>query len=330
MIEPIELGWTPTPLEPLVGPSRRLGVELWVKRDDLTGMGLSGNKVRKLRFLFAEARRQGATSVITCGGIQSNHCRATAVAARRLGFRPILLLRGVPPDAARTDGNLLLARMLGAEIHWTDHEGYRNRAERMAGIAAVLRANGERPYIIDEGGSSAVGSLGFVEAGRELARQCDSQGLAVDTVICAVGSGGTLAGLALAGLSARVLGIAVCDDRAHFVETVRRIGSAATERFGLELPPVGARWDVVEGYQGRGYGLSSPPELASQVRLCRDTGIFVDPVYTGKAWYALERMLTEDRTALGRRIVFWHTGGLFGLFGRGTELSQAADACDGS
>ena len=329
MIDSLPLGWTPTPLEPLPVPSQRLGVELWVKRDDLTGLGLSGNKVRKLRFLFAQAQEEGASVVITCGGIQSNHCRATAVAACRQGLKVVLLLRGAAPAPAQTDGNLLLARMLGAEIHWVDHAGYRQRDTHMAALAESQRERGETPYIIPEGGSNAVGALGFVEAGRELAAQCGELGLRPDTVICAVGSGGTLAGLALAGLSPRVLGIAVCDDRAHFVGRVQEIGAQARLRFGLDLPDPGERWDVIEGFQGRGYGLSTPRELACQVRLTRETGLFLDPVYTGKAWFALEQLVQGSPDLLGRRIVFWHTGGVFGLFGRGAELVAASATCAG-
>ncbi len=318
MIEPLPLGRLDTPLEPLPAASARLGVEVWVKRDDLTGLGLSGNKVRKLRHLLAEARALGATCVITCGGIQSNHCRATAVAARIVGLRPVLLLRGTPPRVP--DGNLLLDHVLGAEIHWTSPEGYRQRGERMAEIAARLTARGERPHVIPEGGSNARGALGFVDAGRELTAQCAARSLAFDTVVCAVGSGGTVAGLALADLAPRVLGVAVCDDRATFRRRVQEIGLAA-ERFGLRLPPPGERWEIIEGFVGRGYALSTPDELRGLATVARESGLLLDPVYTGKAWAGLEAMGAAG--ALGRRTLFWHTGGLFGLFGRGVEVAAA-------
>ncbi|MCK6501830.1 D-cysteine desulfhydrase family protein [Myxococcota bacterium] len=318
MIPPLSLSRADTPLQRLERPSRRLGIDVWVKRDDLTGSGLSGNKVRKLDFLLAQAVEQGADTVITCGGIQSNHCRATAVAARQLGLHPVLLLRGQPDGDP--DGNLLLDRILGATLHWTDAQGYARRDQRMAELARDLRAAGRRPFVIPEGGSNAVGALGYVRAGRELTAQAIARGLSFDSVVCAVGSGGTLAGLAMAGLDARVLGVAVCDDRATFRARVQAI-AAEGAALGLRLPDAG--WDVLEGHQGRGYGLATPEELAIQVRFARETGIFLDPVYTGKAWCAIEHLAATDPGRLGGRVLFWHTGGLFGLFGRGGELVAA-------
>jgi len=315
---PLPLMGGATPLEPLPGPTRRLGVELWVKRDDLTGMGLSGNKVRKLALLMAEAQSAGATTVITCGGIQSNHCRATAVAARRLGLHPVLLLRGEPPTTgAGLDGNLLLDVMLGAEIHWCTPEGYADRDARMAEISA---ARPEKSFVIPEGGSNATGALAFALAAEELKHQAEDEGVGFDTVIVPVGSGGTVAGLAMGGLSSRVLGIAVCDSRAHFRERVEALAASAGDRFGTEL---GSDWDIDDGHIGRGYGLTTPEELRIQARFTQETGQFLDPCYTGKAWVAVESMLEDNTRSLGRRVLFWHTGGAFGLFGRGAELHAA-------
>lgn len=318
MIEPLQLAQQPTPLQPLRRLSAELGVELWIKRDDLTGAGLAGNKVRKLEYLLADAIAQGATAVVTCGGIQSNHCRATALAARMVGLRPVLLLRGTPPEPAQLDGNLLLDTILGAEIRWTDPDGYQRRDALMADIADELRAAGEVPYVIPEGGSSALGAMGFVRAGQELAAQCDALGMSFDTVVSATGSGGTLAGLAMSGLPSRVLGVAVCDDRAYFRAKVEAIAAEA----GRSLSE---GWDVLEGAQGRGYGLSTPEELRAQVRMAREEGILLDPVYTGKAWCGLLALLRRDPAALGGRVLLWHTGGLFGAFGRGAEYAQALE-----
>jgi len=312
-----------TPIHPLKRASARLGVDIWIKRDDLTGFGVSGNKVRKLEYLMAEAVAAGADTVVTCGGIQSNHCRATAVAARQLGLDPVLLLRsttGKPPEVA--ESNLLLDVLLGADLRWTDHAGWRQRDALMADIAETLRADGRVPYVIPEGGSNAVGSLGYVRAGRELAAQELAEGVRFDTVIHATGSGGTLAGLALAGLDAQVLGVCVCDDEDYFRARVQAIAEDA-RRFGLTLPPAGERWDALGGYQGRGYALSRPEELRELAQLAREEGIFLDPVYTGKAWYALADTLRRDPTAFGAQILFWHTGGAFGLFGRGQEIQDA-------
>ena len=326
-LAPLDLRHRDTPLEHLARTSERLGVEIWVKRDDRTGLGLSGNKVRKLAWLLAEARAQGATTILTTGGIQSNHCRATAVACRQLGLRPALLLRGVAPDAHEIDGNLLMDLVLGARVRWCTPEGYRQRDARLQDWAEELRAAGERPFIIPEGGSNALGALGFIEAAREVRAQARAAGVAFDSVWCGVGSGGTLAGLAL-GLRGgpRVVGVAVCDDRPTFRSRVEEIAAHAAA-WGHTLDPAGDdTWDVHEGAQGRGYGLSTPDELRTQVAFSRETGLFLDPVYTGKTWGALERAVEAQPDRVGRRALFWHTGGAFGLFGRGGELAAALGA----
>lgn len=308
----LPLAQRPTPVERLDRLSADLDLDLWVKRDDLTGLGLSGNKVRKLEYLLAEAVERGCDTVITCGGIQSNHARATALACRRLGLRPQLLLRGEAPEAP--DGNLLLDHLLGASISWCTPDEYRHeRNERMAAMARAVEAAGGRPYVVPEGGSNGLGSLGFAAAADEVR----DQGHAFDHVFVAVGSGGTLAGLAMGADIGRLHGIAVCDDRAYFVDVVERIGREAAPF--RQLPPVGSRWDVVEGYQGPGYGIATPDVWADIRTMAQREGLLLDPVYTGKAWHAL---VQEARAGRVRgRVLFWHTGGAFGLFGRGAELS---------
>jgi len=209
--------------------------------------------------------------------------------------------------------------LLDAEIHWVDDAGYLNRDAVMHEIAEDLKIRGERPYVICEGGSNALGALGFVEAGKELIDQSREIGLEFDTVICATGSGGTLAGLAMSGLPADILGVAVCDTSKYFIDRVNDIGRDA-KRFGKTLPKHG--WDVLDGFQGEGYGLATAAELEEQTEFARATGLFLDPVYTGKAWGALMHLLTTRSERVGDRIVFWHTGGLFGLFGRGAEYQH--------
>jgi D-cysteine desulfhydrase len=291
----------PTPLVPLRRLSRELGVDLWCKRDDLTGVGLTGNKVRKLELLLADALAQGARTVVTTGGIQSNHARATAVAARQLGLRPVLLLRG--DDPGPPEANLLLDRLLGAEIHWCTPEEYRtNRDERMARIARDLGG----AYVIPEGGSNGLGSLGYVRAAEEVAAEAR-----FDHVVVAVGSGGTLAGLAMGPDLGFVHGVAVCDDRAYFSARVQAIAAEA----GL---PLSDRWEVVEGYQGPAYGVATPEVWDTIALVARAEGLLLDPVYTGKAMHALVSEVRSGRWT--GRILFWHTGGIFGLFGRGAEV----------
>ncbi len=324
----MELACLPTPVHPLPRAGRDLGgAQLYVKRDDLTGFALSGNKVRKLEFALAEAVDQQATVLITCGGVHSNHARATAVAAARLGLRCHLVLRGQPPSVY--DGNTLIDWLVGAEFTFITPDDYRLRRDIiMAEIAAGLERQGERPYVIPEGASNALGAVGNLVAGREIVRQEEELGLSFDTIVVAVGSGGTYAGLYLArklyGLRARVLGINVCDDAAYFV---RRIGDILEEfcrRFQVDVPWAAEEIEIVDGYVGLGYGLSRPEELALIRRVARQEGLLLDPVYTGKAMFGLLDLARQGRFRRGENVLFLHTGGGFDLFPIREELTKGA------
>ena len=301
----VTLARLPTPIEPLPGISKALGIEVHVKRDDLTGFGLSGNKVRKLTHLLEEARQFGADTVITTGGLQSNHCRATAVAARRMGLTPVLFLRGQPGE--QLDGNLLLSTLLGAKIHYLTHDDYRHERDlRMAVYAQQLREAGRVPYVIPEGGSNPLGCQAYIDAADELGEE------QFDHTFVAVGSGGTLAGLAMSSLKGQLHGVAVCDDRPFFENRVRDLAHAS----GRDLR---ASWRVDDRYRGPGYGLADGP-IWQDIRLAaRADGLLLDPCYTGKAFHALAEHARQG--ALHGRVLFWHTGGGFGLFGRGSELA---------
>ena len=317
MLRPLSLARLPTPLAPLHRASARLGAEIWVKRDDLTGGLLQGNKVRKLDCLMADAARKGARTVLTTGAITSNHCRATASAARELGLHPVLLLRGSRPELPQ--GNLLLNALLGAEIHLVDAAGYARRDQILQQLAS--EAASQPAYIIPEGGSNGVGALGYVQAALELQIQCLREGVSFDTIVIATGSGGTLAGLAAGGLDAFIQAVAVCDNTAYFQAKALEIGAQLKALCGRAVPPPGQGWDVIDRFKGAGYGLSRPEELAEAALLAREEGLIVDPVYTGKAWFALAEQLRQDSASLGRRVLFWHTGGSYGLFGREAELA---------
>jgi D-cysteine desulfhydrase len=318
--ERIPLANLPTPLERLERLSAQFGVELWVKRDDLTGAELSGNKVRKLEFLFAEAREKGADHVITCGGAQSNHCRATALAAAKLGLRSTLLLRVPDPSQPPpVEANILLDKLCGAEIRFVSREEYARRVELFPVVAEELRKAGRKPYVIPEGGSNPIGAWGYVRAIEELRAQLPPGPV---TIVYAAGSGGTgagiILGIKLAGLrDARAVGVNVCDDREYFVREIGQIVEGAITKWRLEVAFDRKEIEILDGYVGRGYALSRPEELSLIRDVARSEGIVLDPVYTGKAFYGMR----EHARELGPRIVFMHTGGIFGLFPKAAELA---------
>ena len=318
----LDLARTGTPLEALPRTSAALGVEILVKRDDLTGAELTGNKVRKLEFLLADALDQGADTVITCGGEQSNHARATALAAARVGLRCRLVLRTDDPAAPpATTANILLDRLAGARIRWISRPDWARRNELMAEEAAAVAADGGRPYVIPEGGSNALGAWGYIACAHELADDLAAYPVRPTTIVHAAGSGGTAAGLVmgarLAGLhdrDVRVAAVNGCDDRGYFVEIVTRLCAEQTARWSLPVTIGPDDVDIVDGHVGLGYAKSRPEELATIRDLCRRDGLVLDPVYTGKAFHGLVTELARDPRRFGERIVFVHTGGIFGLF----------------
>lgn len=324
-----ELARVPTPLQRLERAGAALGVELWIKRDDMTGVELSGNKVRKLEYLLAEAHDQRADTVITCGGEQSNHCRATALAAVHTRMKSVLLLRtddpANPPPMA---GNILLDRLAGAEIVWISRADWARRNELMEAQAERVRAAGGTPYVIPEGGSSATGSWGYIRAAEELARELGELPDRPTTIVYACGSGGTGAGLILgarccdfASFQTRVAGVNVCDDRDYFLRVIGGICEQARERWPALPAITEGDIDIIDGYVGRGYAQSQPAELERLRDLARAEGVILDPVYTGKAWYGLTEELRRDRSRFGERVVFLHTGGIFGLLPKAAELT---------
>ena len=319
----------PTPLTPLPGTSQQLGVPIFLKRDDLTGSILSGNKIRKLEFVLAEAQAQKADVVLTCGGAQSNHCRATAVAAAQLGLNCRLILRTDDPShPPEPQGNILLDRLAGADIVWITPEQYRKVDTVFAREAEDLKAAGRVPYIIPEGASSALGAWGYIHACRELKADLAQSELAADrstTIVIATGSGGTAAGLILGARLhdrfARVVCINVCDDEAYFRNKIGGICEEAIDRYNLALSfDRKADIEIVDGYVGAGYALSRPEELALIRDVARREGIFLDPVYTGKAFFGMVNELKKDPRCFGDQIIFIHTGGMFALFAKAAEL----------
>lgn len=325
----VELANTPTPLMHLARTSAELGVEFRIKRDDMTGAELSGNKIRKLEFLIADAIESGCDTVITGGGKQSNHCRATALAAARMGLSSVVCLRvdekSKPPAS---QGNILLNRLAGAEIVWIDHEDWSRQAEVYQAQAQRVRANGGTPYIIPEGGSNEIGTWGYIRCAEELAGQLASLPPARTTVVYACGSGGTGAGLILgaklydfAKLGVRVAGINVCDDAEYFQNRIAGICEKFAERYPGVATASHSDIQIIDGYVGAGYAKSQPEELACLRAMAKREAVILDPVYTGKAFYGITQELAKNPGCFGERVVFVHTGGIFGLFG--SDLEQA-------
>ena len=321
----IPLAQRPTPIQKLHSFSRSLDVDLWIKRDDLTGFGLSGNKVRKLEFLLKEAKEQEADMLITCGAAQSNHARATALAGARLGMRSHVLLRGGPE--IQPEGNLLLLDLVGAKVQWCTDEEYRAKERIMAEMAEEARAEGFSPYVIPEGGSNALGVVGYVLAMHELVVQAEESNLELDTIVCAVGTGGTMAGLC-AGKHytewpGRVIGFNVAESAEYFRtrvdELLMEVGSLLRQPVHMQ-PECG---DIIDGYVGPGYGLCGTGDRHMVRDVARREGILLDPTYTAKAFHGLiDRLLKKD-SRFGKRILFWHTGGGFGLFPKWWKLAPS-------
>jgi len=332
----LSLANLPTKIYKLERWSAECGHNIYIKRDDQTGSEWSGNKCRKLEFSVQEAIEKGCNLLITCGGIQSNHCRATVSVATYLGMKSAVLLRisEQPP----VEGNYFLDKLLGADVKFCTREEYsKQRGEIMQQMADEYAKQGYRPYIIPEGASNGVGTLGYYFAMKEIVEQEKAKGVKFDTVICATGSGGTLAGLQLSnivnGYGKNVIGVCVCDDEKYFQEIGARISKDALPYLVKqgEITAEKAKtvadslkesdFSLFEEYVGIGYALSRPEELEHIKRLARLEGTVFDPVYTGKATYGMVNELKEGgRLASAKNILFIHTGGLYGLFPVSTKF----------
>jgi L-cysteate sulfo-lyase len=316
----VRLAHLPTPLEPLERLSADLGgPPLFVKRDDMTGLAFGGNKTRKLEFLLADAKTTDADTVITAGGLQSNHVRQTAAAANRAGLACHLVLQRYLdwPDAAYLEsGNLLLDGLLGARIHIAPPD--RPRDEVMARLAERLTAEGARPYVIPAGGSNPVGGLGYAAAAGEILDQAEGLGIDVGAVVFATASGGTqgglIAGFALRKAAVEVVGINVDVTDAALADKIRRVAAGTAGLLGLGEAAVAGKVVIADGYGGEAYGVPTPEMQESLRLLARREGLVLDPVYTGKAMAGLIGLARQGRFGASRAVVFIHTGGLPGLF----------------
>jgi D-cysteine desulfhydrase family pyridoxal phosphate-dependent enzyme len=308
----------PTAVEKMPRLSAALkGPQLWVKRDDLTGLALGGNKTRKLEFLLAEAQANGARTLITAGALQSNHCRQTAAAAARYGFDCILVL-STPPDGdvaqiqkQPASGNLLLDRLFGAEIVWTQRD---QRDQTLKQIFQDAWESGRRPYLIPYGGSNTTGAAAYVFAVQELIEQQARP----DWIVFPSSSGGTQAGLVLGarlfGLESKILGISVDEPQSVLTERVARLAGETADWLGEQLSFRPEDILVNADYLGGGYGVMSESEQQAVRLFARTEGLLLDPVYTGRAAGGLLDLIHRGYFSPDQTILFWHTGGTPALF----------------
>jgi L-cysteate sulfo-lyase len=310
----VTLGSWPTALEPAPRLAAALGLnadDLWIKRDDLGGLGGGGNKLRKLEFSVGAALADGADTLVTIGGAQSNHARLTAAVGVRLGLQVVLVFPG-HYDGIR-GGNVALEGLFGARVHWAGDVDFVQLAEVAAGITEQLRADGARPVLLGLGGSSPVAARGYLEGGRELLEQLPD----LHTAVVALGSGGTMAGLVAALGPERVFGVdvgALADPAGTVAELASAVGSRTVtgSHLRIDLDQVGARYAFVTD------------RSAAAMRLVgRTEGLVLDPIYTGRAMAALVAAVEAGTITAGRPTVFLHTGGMPGLFGYPDAVSQA-------
>ncbi|TLU61332.1 D-cysteine desulfhydrase [Thalassotalea litorea] len=309
-----------TPFEPLANLTNRLGsAQLFIKRDDCTGLATGGNKTRKLEYLIADALQQKATVLVTIGGIQSNHARQTAAAANKYQLKCALVLEKVAGTGGEDylqSGNLLLDNILGADTFIVpDNEDCLNHA---MSLVEQLKAQGEVPYFIAMGGSDPVGACGYVECAFELIEQCQQQQLSLDALFLATGSAGTQAGL-IAGMElldadTRVIGVCVSKPEAAQRELIINLLEPMSEALGFNLQSAIKRIEIKDQYYGKGYGIPTDSMVEAVKTLARQEAILLDPVYTGKAMAGMLDMLKKGEFNADQNVTFLHTGGSVGLF----------------
>ena len=316
----ISLAQLPTPVEALRRLSEHLGgPEIYIKRDDQTGLALGGNKTRKLEFLAADALDQGCDHLITVGSPQSNHCRQTAAAASHLGLNCSLVLRG---DATELfDGNLLLDKLLGAHLHWS---GDVPPSMMMLEIANELKAKGSKPYMIPRGGSNVLGATGYVLAMKELGQQMAENQINIDFIVLASSSGGTQAGAILGakayGFQGRILGISIDQPANELKNQIAALATATATHLGLGTVTFGDIVEVNDDYLGEDSVVMTKADRDAIRLVAQLEGLLLDPVYTGRAMAGLIDLIQWGAFEKGQNVLFWHTGGAPALFTEAQEL----------
>lgn len=322
------LGFFPTPLIELTKLGHKLdGPRIFMKRDDNTGLALGGNKTRKLEFIIADALAQGADTIVTAGAAQSNHCRQTAAAAASLGLECHLVLGGTEPE--KFDGNLLLDKIFGCNIHWA---GKNRKGENIPQLVEQLKSEGRNPYIVPYGGSNELGALAFVEALNELEKQRQSINVSFTHIIFASSSGGTHAGLMLANKILHspylIMGINIDKgetDRVPFNQYIVELANSTAKLINEDYTFTDADLKLNSDYVGEGYGVIGTLENDAISLTAQTEGILLDPVYTGRAMGGLIDMIRSGEIKKTDSVLFWHTGGAPALF----AYSDGLDANQG-
>ena len=316
----LRLGNFPTRIERLEKFSTIVKEHVYIKRDDQTGTEFSGNKIRKLEYSINEAINNECDTLITCGGIQSNHARATAATGIKLGLKSVLVLRS--DEKPELEGNYLIDKIMGADVRIISSEDYRERRQEiMENILKELEAKGRKGYIIPEGASNGIGTFGYLACFNEILEQEKEHGIVFDTIVTAVGSGGTFAGLylgnKLTNSGKKIVGINVCDTAEYFKERVSEIlKEVKTYIPDTEFEISKDDMCIIDGYVGDGYAVSRTEELDFICDFAEAEGIILDPVYTGKAMRGLYTEIKKGTFKDSKNILFIHTGGLFGLFSK--------------
>ena len=311
------LGFFPTPLEKLENLSSHFpDYNLFIKRDDQTGLATGGNKTRKLEYLIFDALEKECNTVVTCGAQQSNHCRQTTAACAKAGLKCHLLLGGAEPE--KYSGNLLLSKLLGAEIHFT---GENRKGEDINPMLKQLRNSGKKPYLIPYGGSNVLGAWGYFVAVRELRDQLDKSNLVIEHIFFATSSGGTQAGLLLGkdkyNMEFTINGINIDNAESEItlenkiieiIKDFKGINNLEFKDQSIDSPV------IIRDYDKSGYGVITNNETSAIKLLAETEGILLDPVYSGRAFYGMIDILKTKKLNKGSNILFWHTGGTAALF----------------
>lgn len=312
----IKLANLPTPIQKLNNISENTGKNIYLKRDDYTGMELTGNKIRKLEYVLADALAKGANTIITAGGLQSNHCRATAAACAKLGLECHLVLK--EKEVYHEEGNLFLDYMFGAKIHLISKDEDRNAY--MEQLAQELEAEDKNTYLIPIGASNAVGSLGYQETYEEIIEQEKQMDTSFDTIVVTVGSGGTYAGLWLANhllnKEKKILGFSVDASTEEFTRKVINI----VKEMNTEVKDFDSI-HINDRYIGEGYSIATSEEIEDYVKIAKQEGVLFDPCYTGKAFRGLLKEIQKGELDHAENILFIHTGGLYGWTQENREIA---------